>query len=57
MILMQGISTSDSPDLMAGRGVGMSIIQEKLSAINGNMSFNFEPGKYCEFIINLPLNS
>ena len=57
IIFRQGVSTSENPDLIAGRGVGMNIIQEKLNLNNGTLSVNFKKGKFCEFIIDLPFDN
>jgi len=54
MILIQGISTSDQAGVVAGRGVGMNIIQEKLVNNNGKLSFDFVKDTFCEFIVSLP---
>jgi Amt family ammonium transporter len=54
MILCQGVSTSENADIIAGRGVGMSIIQEKLAKNNGSLLFDFKPGEFCEFTVALP---
>jgi PAS domain S-box-containing protein len=54
MILIQGISTSNQAWMVAGRGVGMSIITEKLANNDGKLTFDFKKEKFCEFSISLP---
>jgi PAS domain S-box-containing protein len=54
MILIQGISTSNQAGMVAGRGVGMNIIQEKLANNSGKLSFDFKKDIFCEFIASLP---
>jgi len=53
-IFESGISTSDSTDFVAGRGVGMDIIQEKIKTHHGQINFEYESGKFLEFSISLP---
>jgi chemotaxis protein histidine kinase CheA len=40
--------------MVAGRGVGMSIITEKLANNDGKLTFDFKKEKFCEFSISLP---
>jgi PAS domain S-box-containing protein len=54
MIFESGISTSDSTDIVAGRGVGMNIIYEKVKNHKGKIDIAYEQGKYLEFIVSLP---
>lgn len=55
VIFNHGISTSEKAGFVAGRGVGMDIINHKLTQHNGKINVSFNEGKYCEFIISLPL--
>ena len=54
LIFEQGITTSEKANLIAGRGVGMKIIKEKVNQLNGKIDLNFEAGNFTEFIIELP---
>jgi signal transduction histidine kinase len=54
-IFHTGISTLDSANLVAGRGVGMDLVKEKIESIRGEIILNFLEGKNCEFIISIPL--
>lgn len=54
-IFMSGISTSREVDQTAGRGVGMSLVKEKVESHQGTIETTFEAGKYCKFKIMLPI--
>jgi chemotaxis protein histidine kinase CheA len=56
LILVQGISTSDRADMFAGRGMGMSIIREKLNEINGDIQIKNVTGKSCTFELKIPVS-
>jgi len=53
-IFESGISTSDSTDIVAGRGVGMNIIYQKVKSYKGKIDIGYEKGKYVEFTVSLP---
>ncbi len=55
LIFEPGISTSETADLNAGRGVGMGAIKESVENNQGKISMNFKEGKFMEFIVNLPV--
>ena len=57
LIFRHGISTSEHISMVAGRGVGMDAVKQKLDRINANIEVDFEPGRFCEFRIYLPLTS
>lgn len=50
-----GISTSKEFDLIAGRGMGMDIIKQKVDKHKGSISIDYEAGKYTQFKIAFPL--
>ncbi len=50
-----GISTSDSANMISGRGVGMDIIKNKVKTKNGTIEINFEKGKFTEFIYSFQI--
>ncbi len=54
LIFHPGISTSDKTNKVAGRGMGMTLVQQKLEAIRGRIEVQSESGKYCRFKIFLP---
>ena len=53
-IFEPGISTSDTTDLVAGRGVGMDIIKHKVESHKGEIVLDYQKGKYIEFTVILP---
>ena len=53
-IFEPAFSTTDQADLHSGRGVGMSIIKDKLvTSAGGCIEVISEPGQYCEFRLYL----
>jgi ligand-binding sensor domain-containing protein len=54
-IFHTGVSTLESANLVAGRGVGMDLVKEKIVNLGGEISLNFKEGQSCEFIIEIPL--
>ena len=55
-IFQSGISTLDSANLVAGRGVGMDLVKEKIDNAGGTITVNTEEGQNCEFIVTIPAN-
>jgi len=55
IIFQTGISTLESVNLVAGRGVGMDLVKEKIESIGGEVNLHFEKGQRCEFVISMPL--
>lgn len=56
LIYEHGISTNENTDLISGRGVGLDLVKEKVQSKNGTIDIDFEPGKYCQFTITIPVN-
>jgi ligand-binding sensor domain-containing protein/signal transduction histidine kinase len=54
-IYRSGISTLDTANTIAGRGVGLDIVKDRIERLNGKISVNFEENKYCEFTILFPV--
>ena len=54
LIFSAGISTSDTVDMVSGRGVGMDSVIHRLKEYQGEISVNFSENKFCEFEILLP---
>lgn len=54
LIFQPGISTSDKTSKIAGRGMGMTLVRQKLEAISGKIEVESETGKFCRFKIFLP---
>jgi chemotaxis protein histidine kinase CheA len=54
LIFQPGISTSEITSKVAGRGMGMTLVKQKLEEIEGRIEVKSESGKYCRFKIFLP---
>ena len=55
LLYESGISTAETIDMGAGRGVGMDGVRDRILSHQGTIEVNFEPGKYTEFLIALPI--
>ncbi|WP_446897255.1 chemotaxis protein CheW [Clostridium sp. LBM24168] len=55
LIFMQGFSTNKEVTDISGRGVGMDVVKNKISSLNGTVDLISEEGKGSSFIIRLPL--
>jgi len=55
VIYKSGISTSEKAGLIAGRGVGMDLVKDKIDRLGGTIKINTKTGKFCEFTIKIPL--
>jgi len=54
LIFASGITTSETVDMVSGRGVGMDGIKHRLTEYNGRIQVKFDRDKFCEFEILLP---
>jgi len=54
LIFMPGLTTAEKLSLNAGRGVGMSIVRESVSAIGGTVSVATYPQKGTTFTLTVP---
>ncbi|OPZ37766.1 MAG: Chemotaxis protein CheA [Spirochaetes bacterium ADurb.BinA120] len=50
-----GFSTTDVVTDVSGRGVGMNVVKEIVSELNGNVSIETEPGMGTRFLLSFPL--
>lgn len=55
-IFYTGISTLDTANLVAGRGVGMDLVKEKVVNAGGDINLDFQENQRCEFRITMPFN-
>jgi chemosensory pili system protein ChpA (sensor histidine kinase/response regulator) len=55
LIFVSGLSTADSVSELAGRGVGMDVVKNEITAIGGRIEIATERGKGTTFAIHLPL--
>lgn len=56
-IFLPGITTSDNVDEIAGRGVGMDLVKDKINLHKGDIRVDFEKGKFCQFTVTLPVEN
>ena len=54
-ILHTGFSTAESVSQVAGRGVGMDVVDSELKQLGGTLEIDTELGRGTEFTIRLPL--
>jgi len=55
LILQSGISTADEVSQVAGRGVGMDVVDSEIKQLGGVLEIDTKPGKGTTFHIRLPL--
>jgi two-component system chemotaxis sensor kinase CheA len=55
VIFSPGFSTAGDAGLHAGRGIGLSLVRDRLYAINGSIKLHTEEGKGTAFHIFIPL--
>ncbi len=51
LIFASGLSSASQTTIMAGRGVGMDLVREKLNKIEGSINVEFEANKFTKFTI------
>ncbi len=56
MIFRPGFTTKASADDTSGRGVGMDVVLDRLSDLNGTIEVNTTAGIGTEFILHIPLS-
>jgi len=55
LILKTGVSTAVEVTQESGRGVGLSIVSEKLAALGGDLAIENRPGAGCTFRMRVPV--
>lgn len=55
LIFEAGFSTADTVSQIAGRGVGLDVVRNEITALGGRIEVASETGKGCAFTIYLPL--
>lgn len=55
LIFSPGLSTIESVTGIAGRGIGLDIVQNEITALGGRISIKTDAGKGTTFTLNLPL--
>ncbi len=56
LIFRPGFSTRQGADELSGRGVGMDVVLDSISALNGTVDVISEEGKGTSFILQIPLS-
>ncbi len=56
LILEPGFTTAKEVSQIAGRGVGMDVVNSQIKALNGAMDISSVPGKGANFRIHLPIS-
>lgn len=56
LILMSGVSTADKVTQVAGRGVGMDVVNAEVNALGGNIVIDSEYGRFTRFVLSVPYN-
>ena len=54
-LFLPGFSTADTVSVHAGRGVGLSLVQDRLREVKGSLKVNTEPGKGTTFHVFIPV--
>ena len=57
MVLLPGFSTRDAVTTTSGRGVGLDVVQQRLSQLQGDLQIRSTTGYGCEFQISVQANS
>lgn len=55
LIFMPGFSTNETVSEISGRGVGMDVVKNNISAVSGMVDVETQKGKGSRFIITLPI--
>jgi two-component system, chemotaxis family, sensor kinase CheA len=55
LIFLPGFTTKSSPDMLAGRGVGMDIVKTNIARLGGVVDVQSEPGIGTKMTITLPI--
>ncbi|MBI3561757.1 MAG: Hpt domain-containing protein [Gammaproteobacteria bacterium] len=55
-ILESGFSTAETVTQIAGRGVGMDVVNSEIKQLGGHLEIKTEPGKGASFRISMPLS-
>ena len=57
LIFEPGISTTESSNFTAGRGVGMDAIKARIEKLKGEIAVKYAKDEFCEFNIKIPLKN
>jgi chemotaxis protein histidine kinase CheA/CheY-like chemotaxis protein len=57
LVLLPGFSTRENVTTTSGRGVGLDVVQQRLSQLQGDLQIHNMPGQGCEIQISVYANS
>lgn len=55
LIFTSGFTTARIITGVSGRGIGLDVVRSRAEALHGSVTFSFEPGRGCRFVLGLPL--
>lgn len=55
LLFLPGFSTAEKISNLSGRGVGLDVVKNAVTALGGRVAITSQPGEGTEFIISLPL--
>jgi chemotaxis protein histidine kinase CheA/CheY-like chemotaxis protein len=56
MIFRPGFSTHEDVDSLAGRGIGMNVVQDTVRKLTGSVRIHTEKGRGTRFLLSLPVS-
>ncbi len=56
MIFRPGFSTHEDVDSLAGRGIGMNVVQDTVRKLTGSVRIHTEKGRGTRFLLSLPIS-
>jgi two-component system chemotaxis sensor kinase CheA len=56
LIFLPGLSTQEELNAVAGRGVGMNVVETEIKKLGGKIDILNRPGRGCSFILKIPIN-
>lgn len=56
LIFRPGFSTFEEVDMIAGRGIGMNVVQDAIRRLTGTIRVHTEVGKGTRFVISVPVS-
>ena len=57
LLLHPGLSSKDSVDTLAGRGIGMNVVGDVVRSLDGELRLENRPGEGCTFELDVPVST
>jgi chemotaxis protein histidine kinase CheA len=57
LIFQSGFSTAENPDRVAGKGVGLALVKDRVRELRGSLSLTSRRGSHSEFTLVFPLHA